>query len=235
MSLIRDYILNYVWSPCVWKDGQRKKENFLSAHFLALDFDTPGDETLEEINHALQDHKRIIATTRNHQKEKNGITCDRFRLILPFDKPITNLEHYEQNMRCAVKKYPWVDRNALDGARYFFPSNKIVYFDDESEYAWETQAFVENEIIKTCSKPTGKIPGWCLAFINDGVRPNDSRNMRVFSVAYELFVQGFCRDDVVRLIRSSPIDWHGVNWQGCIRDAEMKVGKLYDKNEKGSR
>lgn len=121
MSLLGEFITTKVWSPCVWRDGKRKKENFISAHFLVLDFDDVGDETMDELNHSLQDHKRIIATTKSHQIEKKGVVCDRFRLILPFDRPITNLYEYEYNMELAIKKWWWADKNAVDAARFFFP------------------------------------------------------------------------------------------------------------------
>lgn len=231
MRLLAEYMLKYAWSPCIWRDGKREKENFLEAHFLVLDFDQPGEETLEEINHSLQDHKRIIATTRNHQKLKKGVLCDRFRLVIPFDRPLTTLADYEYNMQLALKKWPWVDKSALDGGRFFFPSNKILYFDNSAIYSWETSTTPTSYLDTLTTLKTkinmnvnGKIPDWCLGFINNGWLGRDgSRHVRVYAVAFELFKQGFVEDDVVRLIRRAPIDWQGVNWRASVENARRKV------------
>ena len=173
----------------------------------------------------MQDHKGIIATTRNHRKEKNGVICDRFRLVIPFDKPITDLETYKYNMRLALDRWPWIDKNALDGARFFFPSNKVIYLDSKAIYSWETKPIEpcrnENFYVK---KIDGKIPLWCLNFINDGTLcRNNSRHLTVYAVAYALFEQGFSTGQIYRLITRAPINWRGVSWEASVADARKKT------------
>jgi hypothetical protein len=230
MSMFADTILNCCWSPEIWKDGVRLKENFIASYFLVLDFDEPGDETMHEINNAFCDHKRIIATTKSHQKEKNGVVCDRFRLVIPWDKPVTELSLYLHNMQCAYKRFPWADRACLTAGRFYYPSKKIIYIDRESEYCWETSDTLPTlhthaPTHYTHTPPDGQIPYWCLNFINNGAVFNGSRNMKIFSVARELFRQGFVERDVRKFIMLAPIDWNGISLESILKSAKKKEMK----------
>lgn len=221
MDLFCDVILNDVWSPIVWKDGKRCRANFISADFLALDFDEQGDETLEEINHSIQDHKRIIATTKSHQKEKNGVVCDRFRLVIPFERRIYDYDVYRHNMERAVKKWPWCDKKCFDGGRFFFPSKKILYVDRTSEFTWEVEIpTVERRDTKIVTNDR-KIPNWVLYFINEGYYKT-SRNMTCLGAAVDLFLAGFSNSEVENILGQANIDWRGVNLKSIIKSAEGK-------------
>lgn len=228
MSLLQKVIIECAWSPIVWKNNYAKTDNFISSDFLALDFDEPGEETLNEINNALSDHKRIIATTKSHQKDKNGVTCDRFRLIIPFAERITDYRTYRATYQKALVRFPWADKSCLDGARFFFPSKELLIFDRESEYKWDiidpAIAFLDasEPTVFTPGPVNGKIPLWCLRFINDGEVHCNSRNLKVFSVARELFRQGFSESDTRRLILKAPIKWDGVNVEAILKSAKNK-------------
>lgn len=229
LSMLAEIILTHAWSPIVWKNNYAKTENFEFSDFLALDFDEPGDETLEDVNRALCDHKRILATTRSHQKVKNGLLCDRYRLIIPWSKRITSYEEYKFNYKLVLKRFPWADNQCSDGARFFFPSEKIVFIDRESPYNWDTSEIKIDPIITPTLKinftPDGKIPSWCLNFLNNGAVYNGSRNLKVYAVARELFRQGFLEADTRRLLMRAPIDWDGVALEAILRNAKEKENK----------
>jgi hypothetical protein len=228
-NLLRERILTCAWSPIVWKGGIRRSENFEQAHFLVLDFDTLGDETMDGVNDSLKDHKRIIATTRSHGILKNGIICDRYRLIIPFTTPINNIEVYKYNYSLALKRFWWADSSCKCGARFFFPSKEIVFFDREAEYTWDVvdlpcastvsvdRAFTRPEI-------NGRIPSWCRAFINDGVLDkNHSRNTTLFKVACEMSRQGFTESKIRQVVLRAPINWDGVSVESAIKSAIKTV------------
>jgi hypothetical protein len=227
MSMLNEKILSCCWSPIIWKNNYAKTDNFIQSHFLVLDFDEPGDETMEEINHSLRDHKRIIATTKSHGIEKNGVICDRFRLIIPFSECIVDYKTYRATYRKALERFPWADKSCLDGARFFFPSQKIIYIDRESDFKWDVvqcSAVDLNEPNVFDPGPvTGKIPFWCLRFINDGEIHCGSRNMKVYAVARELFRQGFPETEVRRLILKAPIKWAGVSLEAILKSAKGKA------------
>jgi hypothetical protein len=129
-------IVGFVWSPIVWANGRRRQEHFLRADLCVLDFDSP-EMTLAEALRTFCDCAHIIGTTRNHQKEKHGIVCDRFRVALRFAHPITDLRSYLYSLRSVVARYP-ADPAPKDGARFFFPCHKIVSI--------EPEGYVENVV-----------------------------------------------------------------------------------------
>ena len=56
--------------------------NYLQEQNLFI-IDIDNDLTLEDAKNLFSGMTYLIATTRTHQKEKKGIVCDRFRIILP--------------------------------------------------------------------------------------------------------------------------------------------------------
>jgi len=62
--------------------GYRKKDNFISGQNLIV-FDIDEGMSLQEAISLLEQYKYIIHTTKSHQKDKNGIVADRFRILLP--------------------------------------------------------------------------------------------------------------------------------------------------------
>ena len=71
------YIIN-----SVFKDNHKNGDNWLSAtNCLIFDFDM--HVKIETIQDMLKGYKHLIHTTKNHNKEKNGIISERFRLYLP--------------------------------------------------------------------------------------------------------------------------------------------------------
>ena len=123
-----DYIskalTKYVWSPIKFDGGIRLEKHFLGTIFCALDFDSPAT-TLEWALETFKEHTHIIGTTKSHQKEKNGITCDRFRVVLMFEDLVTDLPLYKYNMEKMILKHK-ADRACKDGARFFYPCKEIV-------------------------------------------------------------------------------------------------------------
>lgn len=119
----------FVWSPCIWKDGIRHQSNFIRADYCVLDFDD-GEMSLSQAINTFCDMKCIIGTTKSHQKEKHGIVCDRFRVLLEWEEPITDLRIYRFNMHNFMKNYP-CDKKCKDGGRFFYPCNDIVFYSKE--------------------------------------------------------------------------------------------------------
>lgn len=62
--------------------GHRQKDNFISGQNL-IAFDIDEGMTVTEAKELLEQYQYIIYTTRSHQVEKNGVTVDRFRVLLP--------------------------------------------------------------------------------------------------------------------------------------------------------
>lgn len=123
MDELAEYILASPYSLGVFKDDYRTKANFIQAESIGLDFDD--GVTLAEAEEMFKDYSHIIAPSRNHQVEKNGVKQDRFRVILLLSTPITNAETFEATWFSLYQKYPKLDKACKDASRFFYPSKYI--------------------------------------------------------------------------------------------------------------
>lgn len=133
---LAEVVESSVWSPIVWEGGVRARENFVSASLVALDSDDGMMSLVGAVDFFCEDY-HIIGTTANHQREKitaNGAhpACDRYRIVLPFKKEITDLETFEYNMEYYTDRYE-TDNQVKDGARLLVPCRKIVSIVDDGE------------------------------------------------------------------------------------------------------
>jgi len=120
---IKEAILRFVWSPIVWKDGYRKSDNFSHADYCVLDFDD-GLRLTDAIERTFCDMNFLIGTTKSHGIEKQGLIADRYRVIIPFTRRITDLNEFCSTMRHYVKFFD-SDNTCIDAARFYFPCKTI--------------------------------------------------------------------------------------------------------------
>lgn len=192
-------ITQFPWSPIVWRDGYRKIDNFISAQLLALDFDNdPGDDITslaQAMENIFPDYKHVIGTTKSHGIDKPGKgVADRFRVVLWFDRPITDRDEYRYNLTYAAKKWG-TDMQAADAGRFFFPCKKIVAAADGERWdvLQEPQADVERrERIADMRRresqayvAIGKMHPAVEAFLKTRAAPGQ-RNKSIFSAACRL-------------------------------------------------
>lgn len=122
-----NYVLKHVWAPSLFDGGRRLKASFQSSEVFALDFDTPG-YSLAQAKLDWADSVHIIATSKSHGLPKDGQpACDRFRIVSIWERPITDLKEFEFNITKLINNYN-ADPACKDGARYFFPCEKVVSF-----------------------------------------------------------------------------------------------------------
>ena len=81
-SKVQSYCLNHFESTDKAPDGHRKKEYVIPGQNL-IAFDIDEGMTVQQAQQILSPYIYIIYTTKSHQKDKNGIICDRFRIIIP--------------------------------------------------------------------------------------------------------------------------------------------------------
>jgi hypothetical protein len=112
------WITRSPWSPIIYKGGYRKTENFLFSDWCILDFDK--DLRLEDAMAMFGHYVHIIAPTRRHDPQGTH----RFRLCIPWEKRIENVDVFKSNMKALINKYK-SDQKAKDGGRGYFPSRTI--------------------------------------------------------------------------------------------------------------
>jgi len=199
-------IIKYAWSPIIWANGRRNGVNFHVAYFAVLDFDAPG-YTLLQCKNDFCDMMHSIGTTKSHQKEKNGVICDRFRLVVLFEEPITDLQLYRHNLRQLADQYE-ADIACVDGARFFYPCKEIVSLSDEG-FTLEIKPLPvkhhSDEHLNSHSIINDRIvPDRVRHYLKHGIRPG-GRNDGCFIIGIELFKHGFNQAEMLNIVKNSAI------------------------------
>lgn len=118
----------------ILKDGYRAGSNFVSSDFLWVDVD--GGLSLDDFR-ALPDFEDafyIVVTSRNHRKEKHGITCDRFHVFFPVTT-ITDAGELSDKLSAMIEAFPWADPQAGDPTRLLFAyADSEIIWHDGAEY-----------------------------------------------------------------------------------------------------
>lgn len=201
-------ILTKCWSPIVWKDGTRLRENFLSCQMMALDFDD-GKMGIKDAEAWVKTngYGALIFTTKSHQKQKGDLApCDRFRLLLRFAETIADLNTYEHNMKLIMGRLP-CDKSCKDGARYFSPSPALISNFQGGRvavYPYKKPEYKSTPYQRTL-KQSGILPRWATNLITCGAQEGE-RNKQTFKLAICLYAYGMDEPNIIRTILSSAID-----------------------------
>ena len=101
--------------------GYRRNQHFVSAQFIALDFDT-GDErsTINFLarNPLIARYVSFLYTTLSHTPE-----IPKARAVFVFDSAVTDPNLYRRFKRAVMAKLPWGDASVHDPARMFYGSH----------------------------------------------------------------------------------------------------------------
>ncbi len=120
---LKNYVFESGFSHSVFKDNYRNKKNFLRCDFVAIDIDEKlgHKEVIEDlINLKL---KFILGFTTNHNKEKNGLKCERFRFLVPLSEAMMSDAKHRAVLGELFKVFPEADR-IDDPSRLWVPFNK---------------------------------------------------------------------------------------------------------------
>ena len=109
--------------PSSFSTEQRTKSDKTARCFwLGLDFDSVESPALSEMINGLSDFQGFYYTTKSHQKDKKGVTCERYRVFMSYSRPLT----HEENIRVhkTLGKLIHHDSSCGDITRVFSPSVK---------------------------------------------------------------------------------------------------------------
>lgn len=203
---------NKAYSFSTYKDNYRNKKNFLSMRCLGLDIDNDknGQQlSLDEAKEVFKDYKCVIATTRSHQKEKNGLTVDRFRVILFFENDITDAKVFLRTWFDLKSKFPAMDPACKDESRYWFPSKEVVFVQKKGKYVEIPEEIDEPEPVETPKSDIcdldralgepGKLSYSTMKFFCQGAAAGE-RNPALFKAAIDCREQGYDVDYVKNMI-----------------------------------
>jgi len=115
------------YSPFVFNSGTKKSENWDNSKQNIIIFDIDDGLSIEEAKQQFKAYEYLIATTKSHQKDKKGIICDRFRIIIPA-KNIPLGEHYFDMMRILEDRFTFIDKQVNTKTGAFLGSFGCEYF-----------------------------------------------------------------------------------------------------------
>lgn len=143
-SDLQNLVCKTLWAPSTFRADdsgvvRRQKDRFDSTPLLALDID--GGMSLEEAKLAFAPYKAFIGTTKSHQLEKNGKPkCDRFRVVIELERPISDAQEYAATWQKAQSMWPMVDNACSDTSRFYFECTEVVNISEGKPFSVETAA-----------------------------------------------------------------------------------------------
>lgn len=126
---ICNYILNNNYSATTFKYNRRKKSNAQKTKIIILDIDEPQGNypTINDLRLKIKDLNHVLATTKSHQKLKNGVVCDRYRLLIFLSEDVENTKHYSDYVAQISNHLNLKhDCKCIDLGRLFFRSVEIL-------------------------------------------------------------------------------------------------------------
>lgn len=200
------------WSPSTYNNGRRTLKDFLRTEIIALDVDEGC--SLAEAQQLFKDYKHIIATSRSHQKKKNGKVADRFRVVLLLDKEVSSDAYFKATFNELKKRYPFIDEACKDASRFFYPCKDIVNIQPQGLKVSVVSYIPEKPTVKRVEAPEGergKLWKSTLELLVDGAEPGHRHHALVKAVG-NMREQGYTFDEVCSKIdemadRTYPDGW----------------------------
>lgn len=130
-----------MYSPAQFNECKRKSANFKGfADFIVLDFDEGWNSSLDALFNQWYGFK---VPTKSHMKEKNGIICERYRIILLLGTPI-NLSYtsYKRLYKHIIKDLKLsADTSCVDATRFYYsafqPEANCIRLKGTQYFPWE--------------------------------------------------------------------------------------------------
>lgn len=194
------------WAPGRFNNLRRNIPNFTICQLLVLDVDEGC--SIETAKDLFKEYKHIIATSRSHGTEKNGVVCDRFRVVLFLDSTITNDRDFKATWATAFRRWPFIDQACKDSSRFFYPSPEIVSINEAGrEYnvsiAVDPPPQLEPRKIGTDvigSSTKGDLWKSTLEFLLEGAPPGQ-RHTRLVQAVGNLREQGYTQDETLERLQ----------------------------------
>lgn len=127
------------YSNFYYRDKIRKAENYIPNVTNALILDIDDGATIDQFKNRLKNYAYALGTTKSHQNDKNGLVCDRFRIILPTETAVSlNSAQFSQMMSDVFIDFPECDRACKDTSRFYSGYyDAEVFLNEGNLFDWE--------------------------------------------------------------------------------------------------
>ncbi|MFA7086429.1 MAG: hypothetical protein WC145_07145 [Aliarcobacter sp.] len=166
------------YSPYTFKNSYRVKENSNPTNLIVFDIDY-GME-LKKAVELCKHFKSLIVTTRNHQQDKKGLICDRYRILIPLSEniPKEDFKAFYTILAKFLAIDEVIDKSCNDLARFYFANiNQEIYYSN-SEIVIDTKEVLElvNKLKATQSKRLQSINQYNNNFNTSYIKSNELPN-----------------------------------------------------------
>lgn len=111
------------YCSCRLKNEYRLDSNFDGGvDVLILDIDD--NCNINQAKEIFKVYNHYIITTKSHQKNKNGLVCDKFRVFIELEETIETRDKYNDFIKYIYNLYPFIDQSCKNPSRLFFTSLK---------------------------------------------------------------------------------------------------------------
>ncbi|CAB4200239.1 AAA domain containing protein [uncultured Caudovirales phage] len=182
------------YSLGVFEKGHRKADSFLKTEAIALDIDD--GMTLDQAKKEFADYAHIILPTKSHRKEKNGKVADRFRVILPLEKPITDADTYYATWQALKDRYPAIDPACKDPSRMWYKSERVESLKAQGKKVSPVKPQPKPELKAVPALPEGvhgDLSKRTLKFLQLGA-PKGQRHAELYQAARDAKQQGYTQE-----------------------------------------
>ena len=132
-EILHEVVCNngFNYSAGTFKGGHRNRANYEKKQNLVI-IDVDENMKLETAKLMFSNHKCMIATTKSHQKEKNDVICDRFRIIFVTDRTIKlESEMYSEFMQNLYDSLGVpADTSCKDSSRFYYGAEGEYWYSD---------------------------------------------------------------------------------------------------------
>ena len=161
-----NYVDGFTWASFTWLDlhrvtkimaysnssfkyGHRSNDN-VQGYGQLLIYDIDDGLTMQEAKKVLEGFKMLMVTTKSHQIEKNGLICDRYRIIFITDRTIKlDSESYSNFMTNVYESLGIpADESCKDSSRAYYGAK------GEHWYSEGTKLFEISNLIPSTTKET---------------------------------------------------------------------------------
>jgi hypothetical protein len=115
-------VMEYDHTASLFKNNHRANENFINSNCIMLDFDN-GALSVDDFSNEYKDIEWYLATSKSHNKEKNGKTEPRYHIYLPIPL-VDDYEKYSLMIISAQEYFKTADTACKNPSRFFNGNNE---------------------------------------------------------------------------------------------------------------
>lgn len=174
---------------CAFKENKRSITNFENCDVLYADVDNASDKkedwvSVNDFRHQFSDYEYYLATSRNHNKKKDGKAArNKFHVYFPI-KEVNSKEELSALLKALTTKYALFDKSVKDPSRFFFGNKNAKVYHNSGK-----------SILEDLREPQSTKPTKSILDIKKG-----ERNIELFKAACAYKNTGIDQEMVKRMV-----------------------------------